>query len=76
MLIDILYKLKNRRGYMKNIFFNQCQEFLTVHELSKKIFVSKKTIYRMIATKKVKSLKIGGIYLIKTSSVKTLFEEV
>lgn len=61
---------------MKNIFFNQCKEFLTVQELSKKIFVSKKTIYRMIATKKVKSLKVGGIYLIKTSSVKSLIEEV
>lgn len=40
------------------------------------MFVSNKTIYRMIAAKKVKSLKIGGIYLIKTSSVKSLIEEV
>lgn len=61
---------------MKNIFFNQYKEFLTVHELSKTIFVCKKTIYRMIAQKKVKSLKIGGIYLIKISSVKSLIEEV
>lgn len=61
---------------MKNIFFNKCKEFLTVDELSKIIFVSNKTIYRMIATKKVKCLKIGGIYLIKTSSVKSLIEEV
>lgn len=61
---------------MKNIFFNRCKEFLTVHELSKIMFVSNKTIYRMIAAKKVKSLKIGGIYLIKTSSVKSLIEEV
>ena len=61
---------------MKNIFFNHCKEFLTVQELSKKIFVSKKTIYRMISTKKVRSLKVGGIYLIKTSSVKSLIEEV
>lgn len=61
---------------MKKRVFNQCKEFLTVQELSKIIFVSKKTIYRMIASKKVKSLKIGGVYFIKTYSVKSLIEEV
>lgn len=61
---------------MKNSFFKHCNEFSSVNELSKKLLVSKKTIYRMIAKKKIKSFKFSGVYFIKTSSVKYLVEEV
>lgn len=61
---------------MTNIILYNCKEFSTVDELCNLLLISKKTVYRMISQKKVKSLKIGGTYLIETSSLNSLIEEV
>lgn len=61
---------------MKRNFFNNCKIFLTVAETSNKLYLSKKTIYRMIHQNKLEYLKIGGVYFIKTSSLKSLIEVI
>ena len=47
-------------------------DLITVVELSNALLVSKKTVYRMIKNNIVESFKIGGYYVITTSSAKKI----
>lgn len=60
---------------MKEFLCKNFSNFLTVTEISNLLFISKKTVYRMISEKKLISYKFGGVYLIEKSSLKSLIKE-
>lgn len=60
---------------MKEFLHKNFNNFLTVSDISSLLFISKRTVYRMISEKKVVSYKFGGIYLIEKSSLSSLIKE-
>lgn len=60
---------------MKEFLCKNFSNFLTVTEISNLLFISKKTVYRMISEKKLISYKFGGVYLIEKSSLESLIKE-
>lgn len=65
---------------MDNMFFKQefnlNEDFVSVYTLSKTLFLSSKTIYRLIKKKKLKTIKINGCHLVDLSSLKNIVKEV
>lgn len=65
---------------MLDLIFSNCSTidmgYITVNELAKCLFVSKKTIYRKLEESKFKYVSISGYYLIEIESLKKFLSEV
>lgn len=61
--------------FLKNIFKNE-NSFITVETLSKELNLSKRTIYRRIATGDIQTSKISGCHFISSSDLKKFIQEV